>query len=672
MTNKIVGILFSSACIVNSFLGSAQESRYHQQFEQKLGKTKGVEKAEILQALITMYVENDREKAEYYSKELSALDEETDDAFINVIGLTERANLLRKKSYKDSAKLVLFYAAEIAKTVGDEKLRGQVAIRLGLIYDDVRKRDSALYYFEMARKHYLKAGQLHAVALALAYQGSTNRSLGNNLSAGLYLDSASQLIDQVIVTDSSYWPVRFAAVTANYKAIYHTTVGQYEKGLKWSLKALTLFEKIGDARSQAATLIAAGNIYRRLSQHPAALLQFRRAEQMFYKVGDKNGLGISYESKAMVFDDLEEIDSAMLNFEKALAIANVTGNKTTLGTLLNNMGAMYYKLKNYGKAKECYEQAFTIRGGEENASLYDYATAMINLGQTALKTGEMVKASRYLYKGLHAAHQLQVPEYEKSALEGLIEYYRETQDFQKALAYQDTLVELKDSLFVADSEARIAEMQVKYETEKKEQEIAFLQIEKYNAEIKQVGWISGLVLVVFILILAFYILRNRKARIQAELLVSRKEKELIEGQLGYKDRELINFATYITEKNDFLENVLQRLDGIDADKKEGKKQLDYLIPLIRENININGGREEFNAHLTTVYGSFIRKLDDRYPDMTDHEKRLATLLRVNLTSKQIASVFNISPKSVDMARYRLRKKMGLHIDQDINQMLNSI
>lgn len=664
----MISILFCLAC----FLSVAQENHYRQQFEQRLSKTKGVEKAEVLLALITIYAGSNAGKVEDCNKQLYALSNETNNPAIKVIAQAERANQLRKKSYKDSARVLLLDTKRMTRSLQNESLSGHIDMRLGLVYNELRKEDSAIYCFESARTHYREAGEWDNVALSLAYLGSTNRARGNNMAAGLYLDSASQMIDRVLITDSSYWPVRFAAVIANYQSIYKNTMGQYEAGLQRSLEALTLFEKVGDTRSEAATLIAAGNIYRKLAQYPAAMLQFRRAAKAFNKLADQNAAGVSYEGIAMVFDDLHEIDSAKLYFDKALTIASAAGNNRVLGTLYNNIGAMYYHAKAYDRASEYYEKAFAIRGGEEKATKYDYATAMINLGQTDLKKGDMNKAAIHLSKGLNAAHELHAREYEKSALEGLIEYHQAMKNFQQALAYQDTLLVVKDSLFVADSKTRIAEMQVKYETEKKEQEIALLQIESYNAQLKQLGWMGGLLVSVIVSILGFYTLRNRKARIQAELLVTRKEKELMEGQLSYKDKELVNFATYITEKNDFLETVLQRLNTLDVSHEAGKKQLDNLIPLIRDHINLTGSREEFNAHLSTVYESFIKKLEDRYPDLTDHEKRLATLLRVNLTSKQIASVFNISPKSVDMGRYRLRKKMGLSIDQDINQILNNI
>lgn len=664
----LISILFCLAC----FLGAAQENHYRQQFEERLNKAKGVEKAEVLLALITMYAGINSEKAEDYNKQLQALSNETNDPAIKVLAQAELAHQLRKTSYRDSARLLLLDIKRMTRSLENESLSGHIDLRLGLVYNDLRKEDSAIYCFESARNHYRQSGELHNVALSLAYLGSTNRVLGNNQNAGLYLDSASQLIARVLTTDSSYWPLRFAAVIANYQSIYKNAMGRYEAGLQSSLQALTLFEKVGDTRSEAATLIAAGNIYRKLAQYPAAMLQFRRAAKAFNTLGDQNAIGVSYEGIAMVFDDLHQVDSAKLYFEKALTIASAAGNKRVLGTLYNNMGAMYYNAKAYAQADEYYEKAFAIRGGEEKATPYDHATAMINLGQTAFKLGNMTKAANYLTKGLRIAHELHLPEFEKSALEGLIEYHKAMKNYQQALAYQDTLLVVKDSLFVADSKTRIAEMQVKYETEKKEQEIALLQIESYNAELKQRFWMGGLLVSVIVSLLGFYTLRNRKARMQAELLVTRKEKELIEGQLSYKDKELVNFATFITEKNDFLETVLQRLDSLDVSQEAGKKQLDNLILLIRDHMNLTGSREEFNAHLSTVYESFIQKLEDRYPDLTEHEKRLATLLRVNLTSKQIASVFNISPKSVDMGRYRLRKKMGLNNDQDIHQILNNI
>lgn len=650
----------------------AQEGDLLNQLEQKLPTAKATERARILFMLINHYAGNDRKKAEAFSSQLLALGKEMNDPSVLVRGLTEKANLLRRKSQRDSARQLLVQAVQLSAKWQDESLQGLIDSRFGLLYNDKGNYDSAGLYFTSAIKHFREAREDYSVANVLANQALTFQRRGRMAETKLFLDSAWVIIDHVLKKDSSYWPARQAAVIANYQGIYTTRIGKYEESLRWNLQSLHYFERIGDVMSQAASLQSTGTTYRKLKKFTSAMEQFRRALHKFSSLHDRSGEGACLESMALVFNDLEQIDSAAAYFEQALKLATELNNKVTQGSILNNMGVMYYIAKDYQQATRYYEKSFAVRGGVEKASLHDFATAMINLGQTATKTGQLDKAGDYLTRGLRAARQLQSPDYEKSALEGLVDYFKVKQNFRAALSYQDSLIRLKDSLFVADSKQKVAEMEVKYETSQKEQQIRLLQVANQYAHLRQLAWMSGLAITLVLALLVFYSMQNRRARIQAELTVTRQEKEAMENQLRYKDRELTNFATFITEKNDLLETVLAEMNGLDLKNETGLKQLEKLIELIRDHINIAGSRDEFNAHLTHVYGSFISKLEKRYPDLTDHEKRLATLLRINLSSKQIASVFNISPKSVDMSRYRLRKKMGLQAEEDLHEVLKTL
>jgi tetratricopeptide (TPR) repeat protein len=650
----------------------AQEGYLLNQLEQKLPAAKDTERARILFMLINHYASNDLKKAQTLSAQLLALGKKTNDVSIQVMGLTEKANLLRRRSQRDSAQYLLRQASILSNGLKDERLMGLIDSRYGLLYSDKGNYDSAGYYFTSAARHFREAREDYSVAGVLANHALTFQRRGRMAETKLFLDSASALIGQALKKDSSYWPARQAAVIANYQGIYTTRIGKYEESLRWNLQSLHYFESIGDIRSQAATLQSMGTTYRKLKKFTSAMEQFRRALNKFGSVHDRSGEGACLESMALVYNDLHQVDSAATCFEQALKIATELNDKTTQGSILNNMGVMYYIAKDYHQATRFYEKSFAVRGGFEKANLHDFTTAMINLGQTATLTGQLDKAGDYLARGLRAARQLQSPDYEKSALEGLVEYFKAKQNFRAALSYQDSLIRLKDSLFVADSKQKVAEMEVQYETSRKEQEIRLLKVENQYARLRQIAWMSGLGITLVLAILVFYSLQSRKARIQAELTITRQEKEGMENQLRYKDQELTNFATYITEKDDFMEAVLAEMNALDLKNESGQKQLEKLIVLIRDNINLAGSRDEFNAHLTHVYGSFISKLEKRYPELTDHEKRLATLLRVNLSSKQIASVFNISPKSVDMSRYRLRKKMGLQAEEDLHEVLKTL
>ena len=79
--------------------------------------------------------------------------------------------------------------------------------------------------------------------------------------------------------------------------------------------------------------------------------------------------------------------------------------------------------------------------------------------------------------------------------------------------------------------------------------------------------------------------------------------------------------------------------------------------------------KDFYERTELIHKDFHAKLEAAYPDLTELDKRLATLLRINLSSKEIASLMNIAPKSVEIARYRLRKKLNLSRNDNLNQFL---
>ncbi|HPE42711.1 MAG TPA: LuxR C-terminal-related transcriptional regulator, partial [Bacteroidales bacterium] len=83
-------------------------------------------------------------------------------------------------------------------------------------------------------------------------------------------------------------------------------------------------------------------------------------------------------------------------------------------------------------------------------------------------------------------------------------------------------------------------------------------------------------------------------------------------------------------------------------------------------------KEDFYGQIEQVHRDFLQKLETSFPDLTDNEKRLAAMLRLSLPGKEIATLMNISPKSVEIARYRLKKKLGLSKDENLINFINNL
>lgn len=137
-------------------------------------------------------------------------------------------------------------------------------------------------------------------------------------------------------------------------------------------------------------------------------------------------------------------------------------------------------------------------------------------------------------------------------------------------------------------------------------------------------------------------------------------------ELKFRQNEMVTMAMSIIHKNEFLTSLKDEIIKIKANIRDHETRLglNKLSLMITQDLSIDRDREKFQMHISEQNSNFIHRLSEAFPSMTDNEKRLASMLRLNLSSKEIASILNISPKSVEMNRYRLRKK--LKVDPKIN------
>jgi len=222
------------------------------------------------------------------------------------------------------------------------------------------------------------------------------------------------------------------------------------------------------------------------------------------------------------------------------------------------------------------------------------------------------------------------------------------------------------------------------ELEIKNKEIEILENQKQINSIRNSLYITGLALLFSLTILLIIFFRNKiyrnkqleeRNRVIAEsekkmlkLEIEAKENKALQlkDEIEYKNRELQNFAHNIIDKNDFIlkiQNDLKKLKK-NITEKNAENYLQSVLTDINKKVLVEREREEFLAHVDQIYSNFYYKFKERFPDISESEQRLASLLKIGLSSKDIASILHITPKSVDTNRYRLRKKINL--DQDVN------
>jgi DNA-binding CsgD family transcriptional regulator/ligand-binding sensor domain-containing protein len=159
---------------------------------------------------------------------------------------------------------------------------------------------------------------------------------------------------------------------------------------------------------------------------------------------------------------------------------------------------------------------------------------------------------------------------------------------------------------------------------------------------------------------------EREQKLKEEALVAEKEmirlrNEKLNLEMIHKEKELANNTMLLIRKNNLLNKLKADLNGIMRSQGKDEPKLNFaaVIRQIEKDMDNEKQWQVFNSHIEQVYEELLYKLKENYPDLTPRELKLCAFLRMNISSKEISSLMNISPRGVEISRYRIRKKLKL-------------
>lgn len=166
----------------------------------------------------------------------------------------------------------------------------------------------------------------------------------------------------------------------------------------------------------------------------------------------------------------------------------------------------------------------------------------------------------------------------------------------------------------------------------------------------------------------------QKALNEIEVSTVQLENVSLATRLEERKNQLITYSLNIGEQRRYLELISDSIEeAIKAGTIEEKNQIlkNQLIK-IKQRMSFSGEVDEIYRQAEQVHMEFIEKLNESYPNLTDKEKKILVLLRIGLSSKEMAPLLNISTKSVEISRYRLRSKLGLSRNDSLTQFIQSL
>ena len=208
----------------------------------------------------------------------------------------------------------------------------------------------------------------------------------------------------------------------------------------------------------------------------------------------------------------------------------------------------------------------------------------------------------------------------------------------------------------------------------------------YEFEIQRPFYLSTIAIVVyfivFLLILYLIHILNRRhhrkslaeyeralkmKNLEAEQEIIKLRNEKLEQDMANKNRELAVSTMSLIRKNEFLTSIKDKLKN-----SEGSAKVKSVIKTIDKDISEEDNWKFFKKAFSNADKDFFKKIKAKHPELTSNDLKLCAYLRLNLSSKEIAPLLNISVKSVEIKRYRLRKKMNLDRETNLTDYILSL
>lgn len=475
-------------------------------------------------------------------------------------------------------------------------------------------------------------------ARAMLLYASTQRLLGN---FDLSIKMCYNALDYLTPGNHEVRGKLYNAIGGLYSSFF-----DFSKAIEFNEKAISVFKSENDSSSLAICYNNRGVIHSFKHEYTLAEQFLQQSLSINRALNLPNQIAGNLNNLCLYEGDFKEKIGMI---QEAIAINKGLNHQWCLSENYNNMGRQYYFNKQYNKALNILETSYAIA--------------------TDIDAKELM-CDNYEYKTW---------------------IYSEMGDYKSAYTYLDKLNKLKDEL-QNSNKLRNIEQEVLQNQYIKQKHKTAEEAKLYQIELLKRNFYIVVIALVLLLVVSLFIYMWYKRKKNMELLITQhklesaeiemnelkmrqNELELTRAQeeLQRNQQDITNFALYLNSRNDLLEKIREMVrQGYKMSGNDLSLHLKKINSLISQYQNSDKNTSALVMHIEEKNKEFLTTLLERHPGLTNGEKYLATLLRVNLSTKEISVLTGTTPQTINMNRYRLRKSLNLSTDDNLVEYLQQI
>ncbi|MFT2007528.1 tetratricopeptide repeat protein [Pontibacter sp. 13R65] len=494
-----------------------------------------------------------------------------------------------------------------------------------LAHQALQLSDKLEYALGQANSHQL-------IGLVLYHQGVYNQSLSNLLQAEkIYLELQHE---------------ERLGENLNYQGLVYYAIRQPILSLRHHQEALALYEKQENKKGIAYSFGCIGRLHEKRQQYELALEYQQRALALYEQLEDKSGTATILENIGSILEDKEQYEEALQYFNRSVKLSETAGDSLAMVVGLNNIGDIYRKTGHYSLSVDVTQQALEL----------------------ATRLGDRYQIS--------------------SAHKDLSQVYSHMGHYKAAYEHLETYRRQHDEIYNQETTQQIALLQSLFNVEQQNNAIQILEKQQQLNKVIKIALAVGLVLMALLGFVVFSrqqlkIKRNKEAMeqqqemhaaqhklMEAELENTQLREKQLQHDLQIQVKSLTAHTLHLIGKNQTLDELKTKLnEALQDDQKAQRRKFKSLINQIDYDLVQDKEWEDFRGTFEQVHQDFFDKLHLHAQELTASETRLASLIKLNLPSKEVATILGISADSLRVARYRLKKKLQLQQEDSLSKFI---
>lgn len=479
------------------------------------------------------------------------------------------------------------------------------------------------------------------------------------------------------------------AMAMNSLGVAYSQYQSNEKALKCYLTVLPYYLETKDSLNAGKVLMNIGLLHERLKDPEEAIKASMQSLEIFTRLGNQKMVASVWVNMGLSLTTLGRFEEATQYLEKALEYYETQKHTFGMAVTMTNLGKLYKAKKKYDEAIMWFAKSLPLIRSIHNqwaeasvnvdlASIYSdqgkWNAAIQNLNQASALNGSSPDASlqAQIYNALYKVYDT-------------LGNARLALDFfKKYSSLNDTLINLQKSRM-------IEELQLEYDINQKVSENNLLRKDIQAARVRQ--WILAAIILfvalVSVLIIIILYLKRRNLmlindnavqeklvkefeleKIQALNQLKAEENEKLQIEIQFKEQALVFQTMQRMELSNLNQSVYDKLQPFHLKISNQKDRRDFLQLL--KSISTEAQSEplaDFQIMFNQLHKSFSEKLTNRCPNLSTIEMLVCSMLRINLSTKDIARLLNLTPASVDMIRHRIRQKLEVDPKQSLSSFM---